>query len=374
MSSRRRPTQRTNPPARKRQPRVSGRRPATGGRLLTGGARRRRPWPAAALAGLVVLVCALVGVALVDGGEDDARSPEAARPAVEAAPAPERGDRRRNFSNDRLGGGDEASRFALDVARPDSVRLLFVRKPRAGLMFDVRSGRVLWRLNPTRRVAIASLTKMMTALVMVEREDPHDRVRITKRAVTTAGSGVGVLPRGKKVQLEALLNGLLLVSGNDASVALALHTAGSVRGFVRLMNRRATELGLFSTHFSTPHGLLDRGNYSSAVDLAVLARADLAERRIRRIARRDRAIVKFPIKGGRLFLYNNNPLIRSGYKGTTGLKTGYTSRAGRSIVATVKRGRVELGVVLLDSYNPAEQARKLFKRGLRAVRSGRLRG
>lgn len=209
---------------------------------------------------------------------------------------------------------------------------------------------------------------MMTALLVVERGDAHDRVRITRRAVRTAGSGVGVLPKGKKVQLEALLNGLLLVSGNDASVALALHVAGGVRSFVRLMNRRAAQLGLLSTHFSTPHGLVDQGNYSSAVDLAVLAKADLAQRRIRRIARRDRAIVKFPIKGGRLFLYNNNPLIRSGYRGTTGLKTGYTDRAGRSIVATVKRGRAELCVILLDSYNPAEQAKKLFRRGFRALR------
>ena len=80
---------------------------------------------------------------------------------------------------------------------------------------------MLWRLNPTRRLPIASLTKMMTALLLVEREDPHDRVKITRQAVRTAGSGVGVLPKGKKVQLEALMNGLLLVSGNDAAVALA---------------------------------------------------------------------------------------------------------------------------------------------------------
>ena len=80
--------------------------------------------------------------------------------------------------------------------------------------------------------------------------------------------------------------------------------------------------------------------------------------------------MKFPIKGGRLFLYNNNPLMRSGYTGVTGLKTGYTERAGRSIVATARRGRLELGVVLLDSYNPADQARKLFKRGFRALRTG----
>ena len=262
------------------------------------------------------------------------------------------------------------SRFALDTRHPDIVALQFKRKPRAGLLFDVRSGRVLWRRQPTRVLPIASLTKMMTALLIVEREGAHDRVPITKRAVTTGGSGVGVLPKGKRVQLEALMNGLLLVSGNDAAIALAQHAAGTVQGFVRRMNVRAAELGLRCTRFSTPHGLKDAGNHSCAADLGALARADLAQRRIRRIVRRDRAIVKFPIKGGHLFLYNNNPLMRSGYRGVTGLKTGYTDRAGRSIVATVRRGRLALGVVLLHSYNPADQARKLFERGFKALRTG----
>jgi serine-type D-Ala-D-Ala carboxypeptidase (penicillin-binding protein 5/6) len=134
------------------------------------------------------------------------------------------------------------------------------------------------------------------------------------------------------------------------------------------MNERASELGLECTRFSTPHGLKDAGNRSCAADLAALARADLHLRRIRRIAGRERAILKFPIEGGRLFLYNNNPLMRQGYKGVTGLKTGYTERAGRSIVATARRGDVELGVVLLRSYDPATQARKLLDRGFKSLR------
>jgi serine-type D-Ala-D-Ala carboxypeptidase (penicillin-binding protein 5/6) len=259
-------------------------------------------------------------------------------------------------------------RYAVDLSRPDTVAIAFHHKPRAGLLFDLRSGRALWRWKPQRRLAIASLTKMMTALLVVEREDAHDRVRISRRAVKTAGSGVGVLPKGKKVQLEALLNGLLLVSGNDAAVALAEHSGGSVPGFVRLMNRRARELGLRCSHFTSPHGLLDHGNRSCAADLGALARADMAQRRIRRVVRRSRAIVKFPIKGGKLFLYNNNPLIKLRYPGITGLKTGYTDRAGRSIVATAKRGRVELGVVLLHSPDPAPQAAKLLNRGFKALR------
>ena len=278
---------------------------------------------------------------------DDARTPS-------AAASPER-----------------ASRFSVDLSGPDVVRKTFVRRPRAGMLFDVDTGRVLWRHNEQRRLPIASLTKLMTALLIVEREDPHDRVRITRRATRTPGSAIGVLPKGKKVQLEALLNGLLLVSGNDAAVALAQHSSGTVPAFVQAMNDRAAELGLDCTKFSSPHGLKDAGNRSCAADLASLARIDLHLRRIRRIARRQRAILTFPIEGGRLFLYNNNPLMRQGYGGVTGLKTGYTRRAGRSIVATARRGDVELGVVLLRSYDPATQARKLLDRGFKTVLGAR---
>jgi D-alanyl-D-alanine carboxypeptidase len=268
-------------------------------------------------------------------------------------------------------GGGESSRFAVNLTGADLVRLRFSHRPRGGLLFDVRTGRVLWRLNPTRRLPIASLTKMMTALLVVERRGPHELVRISARARHTPGSAVGVLPKRKPVQLEALLNGLLLVSGNDAAVALAEHTGGSVPGFVRMMNERARQLGLSCTHYTTPHGFQDAGNRSCAADLAALARADLHLWRLRRIVRRSRAILKFPIKGNRLFLYNNNPLIRSGYPGVTGLKTGYTDAAGHSIVATAKRGRVELGVVLLHADNIGDQAKQLLDRGFKLLRARR---
>jgi serine-type D-Ala-D-Ala carboxypeptidase (penicillin-binding protein 5/6) len=268
-------------------------------------------------------------------------------------------------------GGGEASRFAVKLTGADLVRLRFTHRPRAGLLFDVKTGRVLWRLDPTRRLPIASLTKMMSALVVVERRGAHERVRITSRARHTPGSAVGVLPKHRKVQLETLLNGLLLVSGNDAAVALAQHTGGSVRGFVRMMNERARQLGLSCTHYTSPHGLQDAGNRSCAADLATLARADLHLRRIRRIVRRDHAVLEFPIKGGRLFLYNNNPLIRAGYGGITGLKTGYTDAAGHSIVATARRGHVELGVVLLHAYNIGDQSKRLLDRGFAALGAGR---
>jgi D-alanyl-D-alanine carboxypeptidase (penicillin-binding protein 5/6) len=254
------------------------------------------------------------------------------------------------------------------TATADPVRVHLRRPPRSGLLFDLDTGAVLWRRLPTRLLPIASLTKMMTALVVVEHAGPRVRVPITRQALAYQGSGVGVLPRGKRVSLETLLNGLLLPSGNDAAIALAQRVGGTVRGFVAQMNTRARELGLTCSRFSTPSGIRDAGNRSCAVDLAALARAVLDQPRLARIVRRRRAVFPFPIKGGKLYLYNNNPLLRIGYPGTIGVKTGYTTAAGSCLVAAAQRGRHRLGVVLLHSFNPGRQAQVLLDRGFR-VRS-----
>jgi D-alanyl-D-alanine carboxypeptidase len=255
----------------------------------------------------------------------------------------------------------------LDAAR-DAVTLRFHHPPRSGLLFDLDTGEVLWRRDPERVLPIASLTKMMTALVVVAAAPPDSRVLITREALRYRGSGVGVLPAGRHVRLETLLNGLLLPSGNDAARALAEHVGGTLRGFVQRMNGRAAELGMRCTHFTSPDGFADAGNHSCAVDLAAQARAVLDVPRLARIVRRRHAILPMAIRGGRVFLYNNNPLILRRYPGVLGVKTGYTDRAGRCLVAAARRGARRLGVVLLHSPDPGDQARKLLDRGFRAPR------
>jgi serine-type D-Ala-D-Ala carboxypeptidase (penicillin-binding protein 5/6) len=245
----------------------------------------------------------------------------------------------------------------------DPLIVAFKRPPRSGLLFDLDTGEVLWRRLPTRILPIASLTKMMTALIVVQRAAPDDKVRVTKEALAYKGSAVGVLPKGKRVKLETMLNGLLLPSGNDAAIALAQRMSGTVARFVARMNDQARRLGLECTRFSSPDGFEDAGNHSCAVDLAALARAVLDQPRLARIVRRRRAVLPFPIKGGRLYLFNNNPLLRTGYPGAIGIKTGYTDAAGRCLVAAAQRNGRRLGVVLLHSPDPGKQARQLLNRG-----------
>jgi D-alanyl-D-alanine carboxypeptidase (penicillin-binding protein 5/6) len=246
---------------------------------------------------------------------------------------------------------------------PERVNAHLKLKLRGGLLFDVRSGRVLWSEEAGRELPIASLTKMMTALVVVAHARPRARVLVTRQAVDFSGSGVGLLPLGKRITVRVLLYGLLLPSGNDAAIALAQHVAGTQARFVAMMNERAQTMGLRCTHFTTVSGIVDQGNRSCPSDLAVLAHAVLERPELARIVGASSAVLRFPIKGGKLYLYNNNPLLRLGFPGTDGVKTGYTAAAGQCLVATARRGRKWLGVVLLHSQDPPDQAMRLLSAG-----------
>jgi len=259
-------------------------------------------------------------------------------------------------------GAKQALTLQLATGAPDPITQHFKVEPRAGLLFDLKTGRVLWRRDPTRVLPIASLTKMMTALLVVSHVPDQSTVRITKQALAYQGSGVGVLPYGKWIGVSTMLHGLLLPSGNDAAIALAQKVSGSVPKFVAEMNRRAATMGLSCTHYSSPSGFVDAHNHSCAVDLAVEARALLDQPRLAKIVRRRQAVLPFPIKGHKLYLYNNNPLLVNRYPGTIGLKTGYTDAAGMCLVAAVQRGNKRYGLVLLHTPNWYLQSKALFDR------------
>jgi serine-type D-Ala-D-Ala carboxypeptidase (penicillin-binding protein 5/6) len=240
---------------------------------------------------------------------------------------------------------------------------------RSGMLFDVRTGQVMWERAANDQLPIASLTKMMTALVVVKHSKESGKVMISKQAIDFTGSGVGLLPLGKRVPEKALLYGLLLPSGNDAAIALAQHVARTQAHFVAMMNVRARQMGLGCSHFATVSGVVDQDNYSCPTDLAVIAHAVLTNRTLAPIVSSATAEVPFPIKGGKLWLTNNNPLLRIGYPGIDGVKTGYTTSAGLCIVATARRGPNWLGAILLHSPNWQTQAETLLNAGFRALRT-----
>jgi D-alanyl-D-alanine carboxypeptidase (penicillin-binding protein 5/6) len=295
------------------------------------------------------------GVAMDDAGAGGGRADSGRVPAVTVPP--------------EITKTITISRFALlPVTGPLPVHHRFKHPPIAGILFDVRSGAVLWERNPRLRHPIASLTKMMTALIVAGDDRPGEHVRVSRKAAQTPGSATGLLPRGKKVPLEPLLQALIMISANDAAVALAEHDGGSVTRFVKEMNRRAEAMGLSCTHYSTPNGLRDRNNYSCPVDLAELARADLANPRIARIAQTRYAKPRFPIKGRHLYLSNNHYFLQRGLPGlpqaeVTGLKTGFTDPAGRCYVTTARVGGRQLGVVLMHSPDPITQVPALLRAG-----------
>jgi D-alanyl-D-alanine carboxypeptidase len=329
-------------------------------RVLAAQRRRRRRMATAGALIALALAAAVVALATTGGssahrGGAGASATDESTPRAPAAPA---------LSPAGIVLGKPALALAgLATPAADPVRLAFHAPPRAGLLFNLETGEVLWQHDAHTRLRIASLTKMMTALLTVQSAPPSAPVLVTRQAVASGGSKVGVLPLGRRVRLESMLYGLMLPSGNDAAIALAQHITGSVGAFVARMNDEAAKLGMGCTRYSSPSGFYDQGNYSCAADLAVLAHVDLAQPRIAHVVHTYSAVIPFPIKGGKLYLYNNNPLLIYHYPGTTGLKTGYTIAAGRCLVATAERHGVKLGVVLLDSSAPGTQARQLLDRG-----------
>ena len=241
--------------------------------------------------------------------------------------------------------------------------LRLTRGPKAGLAFDLADGSVLWRRHATAVRPIASLTKIMTALLAVERFDARQAVRIPRVSDRVGGSRMAGLKPGRHVRADVLLKGLLIASSNNAAVALAVAGAGSERAWVALMNTRAQLLGLTCTHFVDAHGL-DRRNRSCAADLATLAMRAMNEPRIATIARKSYARV-WPGSGEKFTLYTTNHLLRDHYPGAIGLKTGYTNPAGFCLVAIVQRAGRRIGVVLLGSKDSFLDARRIAREAAR---------
>lgn len=248
----------------------------------------------------------------------------------------------------------------------------------AGVLVDASDGQMLWEKNAHQRRAIASTTKIVTALVVLERADPEAIVTTSARAEAIGAGDPLVteleLRAGERLRVRDLLYGMLLPSASDAALALAEHVGGSISGFVELMNARARELGAADSHFTNPHGLDDPGHYSSAFDVALFTRAALGNPLFREIvATRSHTIAR---ESGATTIVNRNVLLGA-YPGADGVKTGQTQSAGRTLVASATRQGERRIAVALSSPNPAGDAAGLleygfsFRRVTLAARGGR---
>lgn len=230
---------------------------------------------------------------------------------------------------------------------------------KAFVLMDPISGRILLEKNSQEKMAMASTTKIMTAIVALEKGDLQSQIRVSPRAASIGGSSFYLKP-GDVLTLEDMLFGLLLPSGNDAAVAIAEHIAGTEDKFVQMMNQKALELGALNTHFTNPHGLDDPEHYTTAVDLAVISRYALKNIKFREIVQTKTKEIKYGDIDKQIF--NTNRLLWE-FEGADGIKTGYTGKAGRCLVATAKNNGFHLLSVVLGSQNHFEDSKKLLNYG-----------
>ncbi len=217
----------------------------------------------------------------------------------------------------------------------------------SAILIEAESGRVLASKNADLPLAMASTTKIMTALVALELAEPDTVITVDPLAVGVEGSSI-YLSAGEELTLEQLLYALLLRSANDAAAAIAIGLCGSIEAFAEQMNCRAKDLGLVATHFTNPHGLDDDDHYTTARELAIISRAALQVPLIRKISSTYKAnIPQNGVENARL-LVNHNKLLRR-YEGCIGLKTGYTKKSGRSLVSAAERDGVTLIAVTINA-------------------------
>lgn len=224
---------------------------------------------------------------------------------------------------------------------------------KSSILIESSTGTIILEKNSNEKASIASMTKMMTLLIIMEYLDNgkislSDMVPISENAASMGGSQVYLSPNSK-MPLEVLLKSVSIASANDSAVALAEYVAGSKEKFVELMNERSEELGLTNTHFMNVHGLDEENHYSTAYDMAMIARELVKHEKILEYSSKYEDYVTHP-DGTNTWIVNTNKLINY-YPGLDGLKTGFTNTAGYCITATAKRGNMRLISVVMGEEN-----------------------
>lgn len=231
---------------------------------------------------------------------------------------------------------------------------------RHAMLIESDSGDIVYEKDAYVAAPMASTTKIMTALLAIESGKLDSTVTIPKEAVGIEGSSV-YLKEGERLTLYQLVQALLLESANDAATAIAIYVGGSYDNFIEMMNVKARQLGLESTHFTNPHGLDDKEHYTTAYDLARLALYAMENPKFEEIASTKSAVIPLDKDGSRV-LVNHNKLLKM-YDGTIGVKTGFTKRCGRCLVSCAERDGVRLICATLNAPNDWNDHKNLLDFG-----------
>lgn len=217
---------------------------------------------------------------------------------------------------------------------------------KAAILIDAATGEVLYEKNGDKKMYPASITKILTAIIAIEKGDLEDIVTVSKNARSVEGTTVYLL-EGEKVKLSKLVEGMLINSGNDAAIAIAEHISGSVEGFAQKMNEFAREeIGVENSHFVNPHGLFDEAHYTTAYDMAVISKYAMKNASFRDIVATEQ--LKWNGEGWDTTLYNHNRMLRR-YKGANGVKNGWTTKSGYTLVSSATRNDMDLVAVTLNA-------------------------
>lgn len=229
----------------------------------------------------------------------------------------------------------------------------------SAILIEEKTGRVLYNKNGKTEMAMASTTKIMTAILAIEYGNLDDVVVVDEEAANVEGSSI-YIEKGDKITLEDLVYGLMLRSGNDAAYAIATHVSGSLKNFVELMNEKARVIGATHTNFTNPHGLYETEHYTTASDLALITQYAFRNEDFKEIISAKKVDIK--INNEAHILYNKNKLL-SGYEGGNGVKTGYTIDAGKCLVFSAQRDGLQIIGVILRASDIWAESRMLLDYG-----------
>lgn len=248
-------------------------------------------------------------------------------------------------------------------SKTNATELHFDVSAKSAILIEQESGRILFEKEADTKRRIASITKIMTAILAVESGKLQNKIKIREHSINIEGSSI-YLEKDELITLEDLVYGLMLRSGNDAAVAIANAVGGSVDGFVYLMNEKAKELGMTNTMFANPHGLDDSENhFSTAYDMAILTQYAMKNEKFKEIfgAKNYKSYTSLNNEEKVRYWKNKNKLLTGLYNYSTGGKTGYTKRAKRTLVSTASKDNLNLIAVTLDAPSDWHDHMRMFE-------------